>query len=198
MPERGYSVTGLDPDRTVRCAGRELRISPKASVELCRTIRGMKLPEAKKLLERVIEKKGRGRISPLSQRGSASSKSYRTLLRRKISPKSSREAPSALRRARGKRGIPEPRYGEAEDNTRGGPESQQDSETKSPSIRTLRPSPRDNHPYRTRRLRGRMIVSNQIFHQGCLSTSRDRRVTPERFETSGLQPSRTHKKPGRN
>src|SRR5439155_20102325 len=57
MPERGYSVTGLDPDRTVKCAGRELRISPKASVELCRTIRGMKLPEAKKLLERVIEKK---------------------------------------------------------------------------------------------------------------------------------------------
>lgn len=57
MPEWGYSVTGLDPDRTVKCAGRELRISPKASVELCRTIRGMKLPEAKKLLERVMEKK---------------------------------------------------------------------------------------------------------------------------------------------
>ena len=57
MPERGYSVTGLDPDRTVKAAGRELRISPKASVELCRTIRGMKLPDAKKLLERVIDKK---------------------------------------------------------------------------------------------------------------------------------------------
>jgi len=57
MPEFGYSVTGLDPDRTVKCSGRELRISPKASVELCRTIRGMKLPDAKKLLERVIEKK---------------------------------------------------------------------------------------------------------------------------------------------
>ncbi|HEX9430149.1 50S ribosomal protein L22 [Candidatus Bathyarchaeota archaeon] len=57
MPERGYSVTGLDPDRTVKCSGRELRISPKASVELCRTIRGMKLPDAKRLLERVIELK---------------------------------------------------------------------------------------------------------------------------------------------
>src|SRR5437660_12921903 len=57
MPERGYSVTGLDPDRTVKCAGRELRISPKASVELCRTIRVMKIQQAKKLLERVIEKK---------------------------------------------------------------------------------------------------------------------------------------------
>jgi large subunit ribosomal protein L22 len=57
MPELGYSITGLDPDRTVKCSGRELRISPKASVEICRTIRGMKLPEAKKLLERVVEKK---------------------------------------------------------------------------------------------------------------------------------------------
>ncbi len=28
MPQRGYSVTGLDPDRTVKCSGRELRISP--------------------------------------------------------------------------------------------------------------------------------------------------------------------------
>ena len=57
MPEWGYSVTGLDPDRTVKCAGRELRISPKAAVELCRTLRGMRLPDAKKLLERVIELK---------------------------------------------------------------------------------------------------------------------------------------------
>ena len=57
MPERGYSITGLDPDRTVKCSGRQLRISPKASVELCRTIKGMKLSDAKKLLERVIEKK---------------------------------------------------------------------------------------------------------------------------------------------
>ncbi len=57
MPHRGYSVTGLDPDRTVKAAGRELRISPKAAVELCRSIRGMKLPQAKQLLERVVEKK---------------------------------------------------------------------------------------------------------------------------------------------
>src|SRR3989449_10421973 len=57
MPERGYSITGLDPDRTVKCSGRQLRISPKASVEICRTIRGMKLSDAKKLLERVVDKK---------------------------------------------------------------------------------------------------------------------------------------------
>ncbi len=53
MPEWGYSITDLDPDRTVKCAGRELRISAKAATEICRTIRGMKLEDAKKLLEDV-------------------------------------------------------------------------------------------------------------------------------------------------
>src|SRR5207245_2063181 len=57
MPELGYSVSGLDPDRTVKAAGRELRISPKAAVEICRTIRGMRIGQAKELLERVIAKK---------------------------------------------------------------------------------------------------------------------------------------------
>src|SRR5712692_10413148 len=57
MPEWGYSVTGLDPDRTVKCSGRELRVSPKDSVELCRPIKGMKVPEAKTRIERVIAKK---------------------------------------------------------------------------------------------------------------------------------------------
>src|SRR5439155_23866889 len=46
MPERGYSVTGLDPDRTVKCSGRELRISTKASVEVCRRIREIQLSDA--------------------------------------------------------------------------------------------------------------------------------------------------------
>lgn len=57
MPTWGYSVKELDPERTVRCAGRELRISPKAATEICRAIRGMRLEQAKKLLEGVTEKK---------------------------------------------------------------------------------------------------------------------------------------------
>jgi large subunit ribosomal protein L22 len=57
MPEWGYSVKGLDPDKSVKCAGRELKISPKAAVEICHTIRGMKIAEAKTLLEEVIKKK---------------------------------------------------------------------------------------------------------------------------------------------
>jgi len=57
MPEWEYSIKELDPARTVKCAGRELRISPKAATEICRTIKGMKLDDAKKLLEEVIAKK---------------------------------------------------------------------------------------------------------------------------------------------
>lgn len=57
MPKWGYSIKGLDPDKTVKCAGRELRISTKAAREICKTIKGMKLDDAKKLLEAVMEKK---------------------------------------------------------------------------------------------------------------------------------------------
>ena len=57
MPIWGYSAKATDPDRTVKCAGREIRISPKAATEICKTITGMRLPEAKKLLEDVAEKK---------------------------------------------------------------------------------------------------------------------------------------------
>jgi large subunit ribosomal protein L22 len=55
MPKWGYSIIGLDPDRTAVASGRELRISPKAAREICRTIRGMKLDKARSLLLEVIE-----------------------------------------------------------------------------------------------------------------------------------------------
>lgn len=57
MPNWAYSVKEIDPARSVRCSGRELRISPKAASEICRTIKGMRIDEAKKLLEAVIAKK---------------------------------------------------------------------------------------------------------------------------------------------
>lgn len=57
MPTWRYSVRELDPKRSVKCAGREIRISPKAATEICKAIKGMKLPEAKKLLEDVAEKR---------------------------------------------------------------------------------------------------------------------------------------------
>jgi len=57
MPEFGYSIFGLDPDKTAKASGRELEVSPKAAREVCNVIKGMRLSEAKEFLEAVIEKK---------------------------------------------------------------------------------------------------------------------------------------------
>jgi large subunit ribosomal protein L22 len=57
MPNWGYSVTDLDPDRTVKASGRDLRVSPKAAREVCKTIKGMKLEEARNFLQQVALKK---------------------------------------------------------------------------------------------------------------------------------------------
>ena len=57
MPKWGYSITELDPDRTVKASGRELRVSPKHAREVCKTLKGMKLDQAKEYLQQVILKK---------------------------------------------------------------------------------------------------------------------------------------------
>ncbi len=57
MPQWGYSLKEFDPERTVKCSGRELKISPKAATEICRKLRGMRLDAAKELLEAVTKKK---------------------------------------------------------------------------------------------------------------------------------------------
>jgi len=57
MPKWGYSTTELDPDKTVKASGRELRVSPKHAREVCKTIKGMKLDQAKDYLRQVILKK---------------------------------------------------------------------------------------------------------------------------------------------
>ncbi|RLF11006.1 MAG: 50S ribosomal protein L22 [Thermoprotei archaeon] len=57
MPTFGYSVKELDPDKTCLASGRDLRVSFKKMVELCASIRGLKLEEAEKLLEDVIAKR---------------------------------------------------------------------------------------------------------------------------------------------
>lgn len=57
VPEWGYSITGLEPERTVKASGRELRISHKAAREICNVIKGMKLDQAKRFLRLVIAKK---------------------------------------------------------------------------------------------------------------------------------------------
>lgn len=57
MPKLGYSVTDLNPEKTAKTSGRDLRVSLKHAKEVCKTIKGMKLEEAKNLLRQVINKK---------------------------------------------------------------------------------------------------------------------------------------------
>ncbi len=57
MPKWGYSLLGLDPERTAKASGRELRVSHKAAREVCNTVKGMYLDEAKAFLGQVILQK---------------------------------------------------------------------------------------------------------------------------------------------
>jgi len=54
MPHWEYSVKELDEARAVKASLREIDVSPKWSREVCKAIVGLKLPEAKKLMEDVI------------------------------------------------------------------------------------------------------------------------------------------------
>jgi large subunit ribosomal protein L22 len=59
MPKWGYSIMPeeLDPEKTAKASGRELRVSHKHAREICRTIKGMALNNAKEYLRDVTEKK---------------------------------------------------------------------------------------------------------------------------------------------
>ncbi len=59
MPKWGYSIIEeeLDPEKTVKASGRELRVSHKSAREICKTIKGMTLIQAKQYLKDVIAKK---------------------------------------------------------------------------------------------------------------------------------------------
>jgi large subunit ribosomal protein L22 len=59
VPKWGYSITEeeLDPEKTVKASGREVRVSHKSARELCKTIKGMRLAKAKQCLRDVMAKK---------------------------------------------------------------------------------------------------------------------------------------------
>ncbi|MBX5321036.1 MAG: 50S ribosomal protein L22 [Candidatus Bathyarchaeota archaeon] len=59
MPKWGYSIPeeALDPEKTVKTSGREVRVSYKSAREVCKTIKGMTLIQAKRFLRDVIAKK---------------------------------------------------------------------------------------------------------------------------------------------
>ncbi|MEM2875647.1 MAG: 50S ribosomal protein L22 [Candidatus Bathyarchaeia archaeon] len=56
MPKWGYSVTNFDPYTMVKASGREVSVSHKASREVCKAIKGMKLEMAKEFLQRIMLK----------------------------------------------------------------------------------------------------------------------------------------------
>jgi large subunit ribosomal protein L22 len=59
VPKWGYSIIKeeLDPEKTATASGREIRVSHKHAREVCRTIKGMMLTDAKEYLKDVIDKK---------------------------------------------------------------------------------------------------------------------------------------------
>lgn len=59
MPKWGYSITEeeLDPEKAVKASGREIRVSHKPAHEVCKTIKGMTLTQAKRYLRDVMVKK---------------------------------------------------------------------------------------------------------------------------------------------
>jgi large subunit ribosomal protein L22 len=52
----GYTQDA-DPEKTSKALGKEIRVSPKKCEEVCRSIRGMKVEEAKKFLREVMVQK---------------------------------------------------------------------------------------------------------------------------------------------
>jgi len=52
-----YAIIGLDPDKTAKAVGRDVRVSPKPVREICNCIKGMSLEKAKRFLEDVIDMK---------------------------------------------------------------------------------------------------------------------------------------------
>src|SRR5271169_3915610 len=59
MPKWGYSVIEemLNPEKTAKASGRELKVSHKAAREICKAIKGMMLNQAKQYLRDVAVKK---------------------------------------------------------------------------------------------------------------------------------------------
>ncbi len=55
MPKFGYSTRAEEP--CAKALGKEMHVSPKHAVEVCRAIKGMKLDRAKEYLQAVVDKK---------------------------------------------------------------------------------------------------------------------------------------------
>ncbi|MBD3185960.1 50S ribosomal protein L22 [Candidatus Bathyarchaeota archaeon] len=54
MPTFGYSIVGLDKDKSAIASKRDAPVSPKKTREVCHAIKGMQLQRAKEYLDRVL------------------------------------------------------------------------------------------------------------------------------------------------
>ena len=59
MPKWGYSIIEemLNPEKTAKASGRELKVSHKAAREVCKAVKGMTLSQSKEFLREVMAKK---------------------------------------------------------------------------------------------------------------------------------------------
>ncbi|MEM2237029.1 MAG: 50S ribosomal protein L22 [Candidatus Caldarchaeum sp.] len=57
MPKWGYSTAIGEKENEVRASLREVDVSPKWAREVCKAIKGLTIPDARKLLESVVEGK---------------------------------------------------------------------------------------------------------------------------------------------
>ena len=59
MPKWGYSIIEemLNPEKTAKASGRELKVSHKAAREICKAVKGMNLVQSKEYLRDVMDKK---------------------------------------------------------------------------------------------------------------------------------------------
>ncbi len=59
MPNWGYSIISetLDPEKTAKASGREIKVSHKHAREVCRAVKGKTLKNAKQFLRDVMDKK---------------------------------------------------------------------------------------------------------------------------------------------
>ena len=57
MVKRYYSFKNFDPERMAKAQARDLRMSPKLSIEVCNAVRGMMVNDAIEYLEEVVSLK---------------------------------------------------------------------------------------------------------------------------------------------
>ncbi|MEM3031772.1 MAG: 50S ribosomal protein L22 [Nitrososphaerota archaeon] len=57
MPNWGYSTALAEGENAAKASAREVDVSPKWAREVCEAIKGLKISEARALLERVVERR---------------------------------------------------------------------------------------------------------------------------------------------